>query len=73
MPWAPTPNIPSQMLSFELCTSNNLDGSFPLWPGGWDAHDFQNQFGMRTHQTTAHSCCSQSGIPQRILAFEQLN
>ncbi|MED6268243.1 hypothetical protein CHARACLAT_020334 [Characodon lateralis] len=33
---------------------NSPDSPFPLWPGGHNVHDFQNEFEMWTHQTTAH-------------------
>ena len=36
------PPVPSQMLAFELCTDNSLDGPFPLWPGGHDVQVFKN-------------------------------
>lgn len=43
------------MLAFELCASNNLGGSFPLYPGAHSVHDFHRLFEMWTqNQTVGH-------------------
>ena len=52
-----TPPMTSQMLAFELCTGNSLDGPSPLWPVGNNVNDFQKQFEMGTrldHSTLFH-------------------
>ena len=49
-------NTPPQMLAFELCADNNLDGPFPLWPRGHDVHDFHKQFERWIPQPTFPLC-----------------
>ena len=48
------PHISGQMLTFELYTGNNLDGTFLLWLRKHDVRYFHKYFESLTRQTTVH-------------------